>query len=262
MPSRACSTARCRPASTSSATASNPASASRCIYRCGWKASAESRFDRRRAISTTFRCSGNGCGRSAAAAIASPIRRRRSARSATPEWRLRRAEYELFKNALASLRQQPAETFMTAASPGIIATTMVNEYYDSYEAYVFALARELRKEYELISSYGFLLQLDAPDFGLERARHVQGQNRRGVPARDGAQRRGDQSRDRRNSTRPDPAAHLLGQLGGAAHPRFPAGRPAADSLSAPRVGALSIEFANPRHQHEYARCRKHPLPPI
>jgi len=81
-----------------------------------------------------------------------------------------RAEYELFKNALASLRQQPAETFMTAASPGIIATTMANEYYDSYEAYVFALARELRKEYQLISSYGFLLQLDAPDFGLERAR--------------------------------------------------------------------------------------------
>jgi 5-methyltetrahydropteroyltriglutamate--homocysteine methyltransferase len=81
-----------------------------------------------------------------------------------------RAEYQLFKDALCALGRQPAETFMTAASPGIIATTMANEYYDSYEAYVFALARELRKEYQLISSYGFLLQLDAPDFGLERAR--------------------------------------------------------------------------------------------
>src|SRR6476619_5532914 len=79
-----------------------------------------------------------------------------------------RAEYQLFKDALCALGRQPAETFMTAASPGIIATTMANEYYDSYEAYVFALARELRKEYQLISSYGFLLQLDAPDFGLER----------------------------------------------------------------------------------------------
>ena len=29
---------------------------------------------------------------------------------------------------------------MTSASPGIIATTMVNEHYDSYETYVFALA--------------------------------------------------------------------------------------------------------------------------
>jgi 5-methyltetrahydropteroyltriglutamate--homocysteine methyltransferase len=27
------------------------------------------------------------------------------------------------------------------------------------------------------------------------------------------------------------------------------------------VGALSIEFANPRHQHEYEALRTHPLPP-
>jgi 5-methyltetrahydropteroyltriglutamate--homocysteine methyltransferase len=26
------------------------------------------------------------------------------------------------------------------------------------------------------------------------------------------------------------------------------------------VGALSIEFANPRHQHEYAAFRRHPMP--
>src|SRR5439155_26938347 len=26
------------------------------------------------------------------------------------------------------------------------------------------------------------------------------------------------------------------------------------------VGGLSIEFANPRHQHEYTALRKHPLP--
>ena len=26
------------------------------------------------------------------------------------------------------------------------------------------------------------------------------------------------------------------------------------------VGALSIEFANPRHQHEYAALRRHPFP--
>jgi 5-methyltetrahydropteroyltriglutamate--homocysteine methyltransferase len=27
-----------------------------------------------------------------------------------------------------------------------------------------------------------------------------------------------------------------------------------------KVGALTIEFANPRHQHEYAAFKKHPLP--
>ena len=41
-----------------------------------------------------------------------------------------KAEYDLFESALGALRQKPNETFMTAPSPGIIATTMVNEYYD------------------------------------------------------------------------------------------------------------------------------------
>ena len=55
------------------------------------------------------------------------------------------SECDLFNAALAELGQEPLGTFMTAASPGIIATTMENAYYDTYEAYVFALAREIRR---------------------------------------------------------------------------------------------------------------------
>src|SRR6516165_8009998 len=36
-----------------------------------------------------------------------------------------------------------SECFMTAPSPGIVSTTMLNAYYDSQEAYLMALAREL-----------------------------------------------------------------------------------------------------------------------
>src|ERR1700691_5484064 len=36
-----------------------------------------------------------------------------------------------------------AENFMTAPSPGIIASTMLNAYYDSNEAYLAAIAREM-----------------------------------------------------------------------------------------------------------------------
>src|SRR5213596_4019789 len=50
--------------------------------------------------------------------------------------------------------QQFTEHFMTAASPGIIATTMLNAHYDSHERYVFAIAREMQKEYELIHARG------------------------------------------------------------------------------------------------------------
>ena len=40
-----------------------------------------------------------------------------------------------------------AETFATAPSPGIVATTMMNAYYTSHENYLMALAREMRPEY-------------------------------------------------------------------------------------------------------------------
>ena len=76
-------------------------------------------------------------------------------------------EIRLFKAALKDLASPPAETFMTAAAPGIIATTMLNAHYDTHEAYVFALAREMRKEYELIAR-DFILQIDSPDLALER----------------------------------------------------------------------------------------------
>ena len=60
------------------------------------------------------------------------------------------------------------ERFMTAASPGIIATTMLNAYYDSHAAYVLAVAEQMKKEYEYIHAQGVLLQLDAPDLAMER----------------------------------------------------------------------------------------------
>ena len=78
------------------------------------------------------------------------------------------AECALFRRCLEQAPQKFTECFMTAASPGIVATTMLNAYYDSHEKYVFAVARELKKEYEYIHSQGFLLQLDAPDLAMER----------------------------------------------------------------------------------------------
>src|SRR3954462_14337484 len=61
-----------------------------------------------------------------------------------------------------------AEQFLTAPSPGIVATTLMNAHYDSHEAYVNALARELAKEYRAIHEAGLILQVDAPDLAMER----------------------------------------------------------------------------------------------
>ena len=71
-------------------------------------------------------------------------------------------------DAVDAAGSRPEELFMTAASPGIVALTLANRYYDSHEDYVFALAEELRKEYEIIIANGLTLQLDCPDLAMER----------------------------------------------------------------------------------------------
>jgi 5-methyltetrahydropteroyltriglutamate--homocysteine methyltransferase len=67
------------------------------------------------------------------------------------------------------------EPFLTAPSPGIVASAILNEHYDTDDAYLDALAAALKVEYEAIVGHGFLLQLDCPDLALER--HVSYQDR-------------------------------------------------------------------------------------
>ena len=69
-------------------------------------------------------------------------------------------ECDLFAAATAAAPAPFVERFMTAVSPGTVATILLNAHYDSHERYVMALAREMRKEYELILARGFVLQLD------------------------------------------------------------------------------------------------------
>jgi 5-methyltetrahydropteroyltriglutamate--homocysteine methyltransferase len=60
------------------------------------------------------------------------------------------------------------QTFMTAPSPGIVASAMENQFYATTEEYVRAVAAALRTEYLAIVERGLLLQIDAPDLALER----------------------------------------------------------------------------------------------
>jgi 5-methyltetrahydropteroyltriglutamate--homocysteine methyltransferase len=64
--------------------------------------------------------------------------------------------------------QPVAEVFMTAASPGVIATFLPNEYYPTEEAYLYALAEAMKHEYQAIVQAGFLLQIDCPDLAMTR----------------------------------------------------------------------------------------------
>jgi methionine synthase II (cobalamin-independent) len=61
-----------------------------------------------------------------------------------------------------------SERFMTAPSPGIISTTMLNAYYKTHDDYLDAIAREMKNEYQAIHKAGFILQIDAPDLAMDR----------------------------------------------------------------------------------------------
>ena len=60
------------------------------------------------------------------------------------------------------------EVFMTAASPGVIAYFLPNDYYSDEEAYLYALAEVMKDEYKAIVDSGFLLQIDCPDLAMTR----------------------------------------------------------------------------------------------
>ena len=60
------------------------------------------------------------------------------------------------------------EVFMTAASPGVIANFLPNEYYPTEEAYLYALADVMKDEYNAIAASGLTLQIDCPDLAMTR----------------------------------------------------------------------------------------------
>jgi len=168
-------------------------------------------------------------------------------------------ECEVFLGALAAERRRFVEPFMTAASPGTIATVLLNAHYDSHERYVMALAREMRKEYELIHARGLLLQVDCPDLAMERARFFQHASleafQRAIEVHVEAINR---------ATAAIPAdrirLHLCwGNYDGPHVHDVPLEAVLPIVLQA-RVGAISLPFANPRHQHEYRVLARHRLP--
>jgi 5-methyltetrahydropteroyltriglutamate--homocysteine methyltransferase len=168
-------------------------------------------------------------------------------------------ECDLFLSACKTLPRPFSDAFMTAASPGIIATTMLNAYYDSHERYVFALAEQMRREYEFIHSRGLLLQLDCPDLAMERTRLFQN---------DSLQRFQEIVATHIDAINLAVAnipperlrLHVCWGNNDSPHIYDVPLEAILPILYRANVGALSLELANPRHQHEYKVFKRHPLP--
>ena len=77
-------------------------------------------------------------------------------------------EADIARARRAMTGSQAAEWFMTSPSPGQIARYLKNQHYPSDEAYLYALADVMAREYRAIVDAGFVLQVDCPDLALSR----------------------------------------------------------------------------------------------
>src|SRR5262249_7891847 len=85
------------------------------------------------------------------------------------EWKDRTTVPKDVPNFPRAVKQaQPADAFMTAASPGVIAHFLRNDYYPSREAYLARLVDVMKDEYDAIHRAGFVLQVDCPDLAMGR----------------------------------------------------------------------------------------------
>jgi 5-methyltetrahydropteroyltriglutamate--homocysteine methyltransferase len=151
------------------------------------------------------------------------------------------------------------ESFMTAPSPGIISTTMLNAYYDSQQAYLIALAREMRNEYLAIHHAGLLLQIDAPDLAMDRSMFYRDlPDREFVKAAEMHISALNQAID--GIPRDRVRLHCCWGNWNGPHLYDVSLDLILPVLYQANVGALSIEFGNPRHQHELEALRRHKLP--
>ncbi len=151
------------------------------------------------------------------------------------------------------------EAFVNAASPGVLTKFVPDMHYGNQDAYIADLAEAMAVEYEAITEAGFILQIDAPDFGS--ARHNQYQDldeagflkiaARNVEALNHATRNIAPERMRMHvcwgnyegpHTHDIPFASL--------HPVVMRARPA----------GLLIEGANPAHAHEWEDMKRLGLP--
>ncbi|MFN8535614.1 MAG: cobalamin-independent methionine synthase II family protein [Dehalococcoidia bacterium] len=162
-----------------------------------------------------------------------------------------------FRAALEGV--SPEDAFLSAASPGISSLFIPNQYYQTHEEYLFALADAMKTEYDAIHQAGFVLQIDCPDLALSRpgyfrdlsleqfrakiATHVEALNHatRDIPE------------DRMRM-------HVCWGNYEGPHTRDVPFADIVDIVLSARPSAVSFEASNPRHAHEWKLWRDVKLP--
>jgi 5-methyltetrahydropteroyltriglutamate--homocysteine methyltransferase len=156
-------------------------------------------------------------------------------------------------------KAKPVDVFMTAPSPGILTRFIINLHYPSEDAYLAALADVIRTEYRAIVDAGFVLQIDAPDLGSARNnqyRHLSDDEFRKIAARN--------IEALNAATEGLPADRMRlhicwGNYEGPHTHDLPLLK-IIDIAFKARPQAISIEAANPRHDHEWEDLKEIAIP--
>jgi 5-methyltetrahydropteroyltriglutamate--homocysteine methyltransferase len=174
----------------------------------------------------------------------------RPACSGPIEWRDFEAVEVDIQNLKAAMAAAGAEYgFLTSASPGVIPLFLGNDYYPSPDAFLDALAAVMQREYEAIAASGIVLQLDCPDLAM--GRHFVDSDNAGF--RKVAQRYVELINHATRNIDPEQMRmHICwGNYEGPHHHDIPF-KEIVDIVLTARPASISIEAANPRHEHEWA----------
>jgi 5-methyltetrahydropteroyltriglutamate--homocysteine methyltransferase len=169
-----------------------------------------------------------------------------------------KAECRDFRQVLDENPNVFVEPFMNAPSPGILASAIRNDYYESDLKYLEALGEALRIEYEAIVNSGFLLQVDAPDLALER--HITFKDKP-VSTFVGFVENvvGVINRALENVPRDRVRLHVCWGNSESPHDSDVPLRDILPAIRNANVGGFVLPFANARHAHEYRCFEKCPL---
>ena len=150
------------------------------------------------------------------------------------------------------------ELFLTAASPGVIATYLPNGYFADEDEYLTALAEAMREEYEAIAAAGLVVQIDAPDLAM--GLHV-GPALLTVPEFQRVVARRVELIDQatRNIAPEQIRLHLCWGDYAPHHLDVPL-QPIVDLVLDGKAQAVSFEAANPQHEHHWRVFEEVQLP--
>jgi 5-methyltetrahydropteroyltriglutamate--homocysteine methyltransferase len=168
-------------------------------------------------------------------------------------------EQDLANMKAAAAKSKPRDVFMTCASPGVLTKFVVDTYYEDEDAYVEALAKAMKVEYDAVHRAGFVLQIDCPDLGSARSnqyRHLTDEQFLKIAARNV------EAVNYATADIPPEAMRMhicWGNYEGPHTHDIPLAKVIGTAFKA-RPMALSFEGANPRHEHEWEDLQQIKIP--